>query len=66
MEIKEAIKSLKNNKAAGPDNIPAEVTKADIDTSAKAFLPFIIKVWNDERFSEKKSFKFQQQKILKN
>ena len=38
MEIKEAIKGLKNNKAAGPDHIPAEVIKADIDTSAKAFL----------------------------
>ena len=48
MEIKEAIKSLKNNKAAGPDNIPAEVIKADIDTSAKAFLPLITKIWNDE------------------
>ena len=48
MEIKEAIKSLKNNKAAGPDNIPAEVIKADLDTSAEAFLPLITKIWNDE------------------
>lgn len=47
MEIKEAIKSLKNNKAAGPDNIPAEVIKADVDTSAKAFLPLITKILND-------------------
>ncbi len=50
MEIKEAIKSLKNNKAAGPDNIPAEITKADIDTSVRAFIPLIIKIWNDELF----------------
>ena len=32
-EIKKAIKSLKNNKAAGPHDIPAELLKADIDTS---------------------------------
>ena len=48
LEIKEAIKSLKNNKAAGPDNIPAEVIKADLDTSAEALLPLITKIWNDE------------------
>ena len=39
---------MKNNKAAGPDNIPAEVIKADLDTSAEAFLPLITKIWNDE------------------
>ena len=37
IEIKEAIRSLKNNKAAGPDNIPAEVIKADIDTVRALF-----------------------------
>ena len=33
VEVEKAIKSLKNNKAAGPDNIPAEVLKAHINTS---------------------------------
>ena len=47
-EIKIALKTLKNNKAAGPDNIPAEVLKADIDLSAKSFLPLIHKIWNNE------------------
>jgi N-acetyl-anhydromuramyl-L-alanine amidase AmpD len=28
-EIKRAIKQIKNNKASGPDDIPAEVLKAD-------------------------------------
>jgi len=32
-EIKKAVKQLKNNKAPGPDNIPAEALKADIGTS---------------------------------
>ncbi len=48
MEIKKAIKSLKNNKDAGPDNIPTELIIADIDNSAKAFLPLITKKWNDK------------------
>ena len=51
-EVKEAIKTLKNNKAAGPDNIPAEVIKADIEVSAKAFLPLIHKIWNSETCPE--------------
>ncbi len=44
MEIKEAIRSLKNNKAAGPVNLPAEEIKADIDTYAKAFPPLITEI----------------------
>ena len=36
-EIKLALKTLKNNKAAGPDNIPAEVLKADTEITAKSF-----------------------------
>ena len=47
-EIKLALKTLKNNKAAGPDNIPAEVLKADTEITAKSFLPLIHKIWNNE------------------
>ena len=34
-ETKKAIKTLKNNKAPDPDNIPAEALKADKETSAQ-------------------------------
>jgi len=43
-EIKKAIKSLKNNKAAGPDDIPAELLRADIDTSVHMPHGFIGKI----------------------
>ena len=48
-EIKKALKTLKNNKAAGPDNIPAEILKADIDLSANTLLPLINKIWREEK-----------------
>ena len=47
-EIITAIKSLKNNKAAGPDNIPAEVLKADPLYTATIFEPLIRKIWEEE------------------
>ena len=34
-QIKKVIKTLKNNKAPGPDNIPVEALKPDIETSAQ-------------------------------
>ena len=40
-EIVNAIKATKNGKAAGADNIPAEVLKVDSYTSADILLPFI-------------------------
>ena len=47
-EVKIAIGVLKNNKAAGPDNIPVEVIKADVQLSAEHFLPLIHKKWHEE------------------
>ena len=47
-EIINAIKSLKNNKAAGPDNIPAEVLKADPLYTATIFEPLIRTIWEEE------------------
>ncbi|VDP60942.1 unnamed protein product [Schistosoma curassoni] len=38
-----AIGQMKNGKAAGPDNIPAEALKLDIEVSAKHALPSIQK-----------------------
>ena len=47
-EIKAAIKSLKNGKSAGPDGIPAEALKADIDTTAKMLHPLFKQIWSKE------------------
>lgn len=47
-EIKSAISSLKNNKAAGIDGIPAEFLKADPDTTASILLPLFQAIWEEE------------------
>ncbi|XP_076105822.1 uncharacterized protein LOC143074158 [Mytilus galloprovincialis] len=47
-EIKKAIKMLKNNKAPGPDNIPAEALKADIETSTQMLYELFGKIWEEE------------------
>lgn len=51
-EIKSAIKSLKNNKAAGPDDITAEVLKADVNLFAEILHPLIYKIWTKETFPD--------------
>jgi hypothetical protein len=40
-EILEAIKRLKNDKAAGNDDIPAEVLKADANATARMLKPLL-------------------------
>ena len=47
-EIVEAIKKLKNGKAAGPDGIPAEAIKADAEMTADMLLPLFKKIWEEE------------------
>ena len=50
-EIRDAIKSLSNNKAAGIDRIPAEFYKANPKESAPALLhPQIKDAWENESF----------------
>ena len=49
IEVEKAIKSLRNNKAAGPDNIPAEVLKADISISVNMLHGLLIKIWDQEQ-----------------
>ena len=44
-EIKNAIKTLKNGKAAGPDGIPAEAIKADIELSTNVLYNIIGNIW---------------------
>jgi len=49
-EIVNAIKAMKNGKAAGADNIPAEVLKADPYISAHILLPLFQDIWQKEMF----------------
>ena len=44
-EIKTVIKMLKNGKAAGPDGIPAEAIKADIELSTNVLYNIIGNIW---------------------
>ncbi len=46
-EIREAIKQLKSGKAAGPDNIPAEALKADVENAVNLFYPLFKKIWEE-------------------
>ena len=47
-EIRRAIKQLKNNKAAGSDDIPAEAPQTDIDISVELLYPLFTKIWKRE------------------
>ena len=47
-EIKKAIMSLKNGKAAGPDEIPAEAIKADMETAINMLYSLFSKIWERE------------------
>lgn len=49
-EIIDAIKAMKNGKAAGVDNITAEVLKADARLSAEYLHPLILQIWEQEEF----------------
>jgi hypothetical protein len=41
---------MKNEKAAEPDNIPAEALKADPYAAADIFLPLFQDIWQKEKF----------------
>ena len=47
-EIRRAIKHLKNNKATGLDDIPAEALKTDIDTYVELLYPLFTEIWEKE------------------
>ena len=51
-EVTKAIKSLKSGKAAGPDRIPPEALKADVQTSAEMIHQLLYKIWEQERVPE--------------
>ena len=47
-EIKKVIMTLRSGKAAGPDEIPAEAIKADIETAVKMLYSLFSKIWEKE------------------
>ena len=49
LEIKKAIRTLKNGKAAGPDGMPAEALKTDIDPATVILHNLFAKIWDEEK-----------------
>ena len=47
-EIEKVIHHLKTGKASGPDEIPAEAVKADVETSTEMLHDIIGKIWDKE------------------
>ena len=47
-EIKKAIAHMKNGKVAGPDGIPAEALKADVNTSVEMLYSLYEEIWEKE------------------
>ena len=52
IEIKNAIKTLKNGRAEGGDNIPPEAIKAGGDTSEEVLLNLCNRMWSEEKIPE--------------
>ena len=48
MEIRDALKGLKNGKAAGADNSPAEAIKAGRDIPVNFLHDFLNEIWKEE------------------
>jgi hypothetical protein len=51
-EIRKAIGQLRNGKAAGPDHIPAEALKADVETTVNILHPLFQHIWEEEHIPE--------------
>ena len=47
-EIKKAIRQMKSGKAPGPDNIPAEALKVDVEETTELLHPLFVKMWEEE------------------
>ena len=52
LEIKHAIKDIKNGKAAGIGNITVEMMKADIDTTVDVLHDLLSLIWEEERIPD--------------
>ncbi|VDP64721.1 unnamed protein product [Schistosoma mattheei] len=44
-----AVGQIKNGKAAGPDNIPAEALKSDIEVTTNMLYLLFKKIWEEEQ-----------------
>ncbi len=53
-EIVQALKEMKNNKAAGIDGIPAEILKADLNVTAEALMPLFTDIWTSENIPDER------------
>ena len=51
-EVRNAIKKLKNGKAAGCDNIPPKAIKGGGEVSEEVLLGFCNRIWNEEKVPE--------------
>jgi len=51
-EVSAAISSLKNNKASGPDNIPAELLKMGGEELSKVMYGLVNRIWNMEELPD--------------
>ena len=52
VEIENAIRTMKNGKAAGPDAIPPEALKSDVELNAKVLSQLFGKIWDEEELPE--------------
>ncbi|VDP58657.1 unnamed protein product [Schistosoma mattheei] len=48
-EIRTTIRQIKSTKAAGPDNIPAEALKSDIEVTTNMLHLLFKKIWEEEQ-----------------
>ncbi|VDP48785.1 unnamed protein product [Schistosoma curassoni] len=48
-EIRMAIRQIKSGKVAGPDNIPAEALKSDIEATTNMLHLLFQKIWEEEQ-----------------
>ena len=51
-EIRNAIKRIKNNKAAGPDEIPGEALKGSLESSINILHSLFRRIWESEEFPQ--------------
>ena len=51
-EIRNAIRQLRKGMAAGPDKIPAEALKADVETTVEMLYPLFEKIWEDNKYDQ--------------
>ena len=52
VEIKKAIRHLKNGRVAGPDGIPSEAIKADLNTSTKMLPELFGRIWETDEIPD--------------